>query len=193
MRPRLPWQLLPLLAGFLLVTTLPAYAAEEGKEAESPLTEVFKWVNFAIVAGGIGWVLTKKAPPFFAQRAREIASGIDRAARLKADADRKRAEAETRLRNLSQEIDALRGAAESESQVEAARLREATLEEAAKVDRAAQAELQAAARAARMELKALAAHLALGRAESLVSAQMTPAAEEGMFQAFVQGLPGSRN
>jgi F0F1-type ATP synthase membrane subunit b/b' len=182
-----------LLVAILLLVASPALAAEEGGEAASSLTVAFKWLNFAIVAGAIGWLLVKKAPSFFAARAREIAKGIDSAAKVKAEAERQRGEAEARLRNLDQEIAAMRVAAKHDAEAEAGRIREATREEAAKVERAAQAEVAAAARAARMELKVLAARLAVQSAEGVVRAEMTPAAEDGMFQTFVKDLAGRRN
>jgi F0F1-type ATP synthase membrane subunit b/b' len=57
-----------------------------------------------------------------------------------------------------------------------------------KIRLAAKAEIEAAERAARVELKALAAKLAVDRAESLVTKQMTPALQEAMINHFVQSL-----
>ena len=61
----------------LLFTTASAHAAEEGSKAASEnAAEVFKWINFAIVAGFILWLCLKKAPAFFRQRASAISSAI---------------------------------------------------------------------------------------------------------------------
>ena len=62
-----------------------------------------------------------------------------------------------------------------------------------KIRLAAKAEVEAAERAARVELKALAARLAVDRAESLVTKQMTPALQEAMINRFVQSLEGRPN
>jgi F0F1-type ATP synthase membrane subunit b/b' len=62
-----------------------------------------------------------------------------------------------------------------------------------KVAAAAKVEIAAAEHAARVELKALAAKLAMDRAESLVSQQMTPSVQESMINSFVQSLQGRPN
>ena len=73
------------------------------------------------------------------------------------------------------------------------RLRGMTKIEIEKVSAAAKVEIEAAERAARVELKALAAKLAMDRAESLVSTQMTPAVQETTINSFVQTLQGRPN
>ena len=170
-----------------LVAASPVLAAEEGAEA-SPLTPVFQWINFAIVAGLIGWLLVKKAPPFFALRATQIASAIDEAGRVKAKADAQRRDAEQRLANLAAEIEQLREAARRDAAAESQRIQAAAKEEAAKIQAAARLEVDAAARGARIELRALATRLSIERAEAVLRAEMTPAAEEGMFTTFLGEL-----
>src|SRR5437762_14391191 len=71
-----------------LFLTLTAHAAEEGGAAGAETaTEVFKWINFAIVAGALLWVCLKKAPGFFRGRAEAISSAITKAGSTKAAAD----------------------------------------------------------------------------------------------------------
>lgn len=171
----------------VLVAASPVLAAEEGAEA-SPLTPVFQWINFAIVAGLIGWLLVKKAPPFFARRATQIASAIDDAGRVKAKADAQRRDAEQRLANLAAEIEQLREAARRDAAAESQRIQAAAKEEAAKIQAAARLEVDAAARGARIELRALATRLSIERAEAVLRAEMTPATEEGMFTTFLGEL-----
>jgi len=181
-----------MVCGILLVAAHPVFAAEEGG-AESPLTAIFQWINFALVAGGIVWLLVKKSPPFFAAQAARIASAIEEAARVKAQADAQRREAEGRLANLASEIEVMRAEALRDAQAEAARIQAATKEEAAKIENAGRMEVEAAARSARMELRVLASRLALERAEAALRAEMTPTAEDGMFATFLGELGGRRN
>lgn len=192
---RLRASLLTLLlaCGLLLIAVHPVFAAEEGQEP-SPLTVVFQWINFAVVAGVFGWLLVTKAPGFFAARAAEISSAISEAGKVKDQADALRREVEAKLANLGKEIEALRADAARDAAAEAARIQAATKEEAAKIDRSAHMELEAATRGARIELRALATRLSIGRAEALLRAEMTPAAEDGMFNAFVGDLahPGGQ-
>ncbi len=178
--------LLPALAAcaFLLLAAHPVFAAEEGAE-ESPLTPVFQWLNFAIVAGAIGWLLVKKAPPFFAARGAQIASAIEEAGKVKARAEAQRAEALQRLSNLTAEIAQMQAAARRDAAAEVQRIQAAAQEDAAKIQAAARMEVEAAARGARIELRRLATRLSIERAEALLRAEITPAAEEGMFTAFL--------
>lgn len=181
-----------LPAAALLLAAQPVFAAEEGAPA-SPLTGIFQWINFAIVAGVLGWLLVTKAPGFFAGRAAGIASAIEEGSRLKAEAEARRRDAQQRLTNLASELEELRAASRRDAAAEAQRIRAATQEEAAKIERAAQAEVEAAGRSARLELRTLAAKLSVERAEAVLRAEMTPAAEDGIFTSFVGQLtaPGS--
>ena len=187
-----------LLAAGLLLAVQPVFAAEEST-AVSPLNFVFQWINFAVVAGAIAWVLVKKAPGFFAARAAQIASAIDEAARIKQQAEAQRDEAVRRLANLPAEIEGLSALSRRDAAAEAERIHAATAEEAAKIERAAQAEVEAAARSASLELRVLAAKLSIERAETVLRAEMSATAEDGIFTAFLgelgtsEGLSGRLN
>src|SRR5205807_1388707 len=83
-------------------------------------TEIFKWINFAIVAGLIVWVFGKLLPPVFRKKAEAISSAIRIATNAKAAADAQLREAETRLANLEKEVAELRAYAEKEGAAEPA-------------------------------------------------------------------------
>jgi len=173
----------------LLFAVVGANAAEEGGNASTErATEIFKWINFAIVAGVIVWVFGKKLPPVFQKKAEAISSAIANATNAKAAADTQLREAQTRLANLQKEVAELRAFAERESAAEVERLRAATLTDAQKIAAAAKAEIEAAERAARLELKALAANLAVDGAEILLAKQLTPKAQESLISNFVKSL-----
>jgi len=184
-------------AGVLFVSLFAAVsmrAAEEGGNAATErATEIFKWINFAIVAGLIVWVFGKKLPSVFRARAEAVSSAITSATSARAAADGQLREAETRLANLQKEVAELRALAEKEASAEVERLRAATLSDAQKIAAAAKAEIEAAERAARLELKALAANLAVDGAESLLAKQLTPKAQESLISNFVKSLEGRPN
>jgi len=173
---------------------LNAHAAEEsGNAATERATEVFKWINFAIVAGVIVWVFAKKLPPVFQKRAEAVSSAITSATSAKAAAEAQLREAETRLANLQKEVAEVRAYAEKEAAAEVERLRAVTLSDMQKIAAAAKAEIEAAERAARLELKALAANLAVDGAEPLLAKQLTPKAQESLISNFVKSLEGRPN
>ena len=178
----------------LLFASAAAHASEEGGNASAErATEIFKWINFAIVAGLIVCVFAKKLPPVFQKNAEAVSSAITVATSAKAAADAQLRDAESRLANLQKEVAELRAHAEKEAAAEVERLRAATQSDTQKIAAAAKAEIEAAERAARLELKALAANLAVDGAESLLTKQLTPQAQESLISNFVKSLEGRPN
>src|SRR5262245_35858136 len=180
------------VCGVSLFFSVAAFAAEEGAKAEGP-TEIFKWINFAIVAIALIWVFAKILPPKFRANAQNISSAITKAQAAKAEADRQLKDAEQRLARLEQEVHSIRAEAQKDAAAEAERIRALAKSDVEKVGIAAKAEIEAAERAARLELKAIAAMLAVDRAESLVSKQLTPQTQDALIAGFVKSLQGSPN
>jgi F-type H+-transporting ATPase subunit b len=177
----------------MLFAAVSVHAAEGGKDASERVNELFKWINFAIVAAGLIWLFGKALPPIFRKRSDEIGAAIKKATAAKAEADKLLREAEQKLAKLEHEIAQLREIALREAATEAERIRNTTLSDAQKIEAAAAAEIEAAERAARLELKALAANLAVDSAESQLAKKLTPQAQEALVSAFVKGLAGRPN
>ena len=182
-----------VVCGASLFLAAAAFAADESAKTAERLTEVFKWINFAIVAIALIWVFAKKSGPWFRGNAQAISSAITKAQAAKADADRQLKEAEQRLARLAEEVRALRAQAEKEGAAEAERIRALAKSDVEKVGIAAKAEIEAAERAARLQLKALAAKLAVDGAESLVVKKLTPQTQDALIAGFVKSLEGSPN
>jgi F-type H+-transporting ATPase subunit b len=176
-----------------LCGAVSAHAAEESAAASEHASEIFKWINFAIVAGLLLWVFGKKLPPIFRKNADKISSAITSATAAKAAADAQVCEAEAKFARLQQEVTDLRAMAEREGAVEAERIRALAQSDAQKISAASRAEIEAAERAARLELKAIAAKLAVDGAESLLAKQLTPQTQESLVSAFVKSLDGRPN
>ncbi len=192
LRGPMVWSL--FVCGAMLLLAAAARAAQEsGSNSAAAPTEIFKWINFAIVAGVLIWVFAKKLPPVFRANAEKIGSAISEATLAKAEADRQLKESEQRLARLEQEVRGLREAALREAAAEAERIRALAKSDAERVAVAAKAEIEAAERAARIELKALAAELAVDGAESLLAKQLTAQTQESLIAGFVKSLDGSPN
>jgi F-type H+-transporting ATPase subunit b len=178
----------------LLFAAVSAHGADEGGNSTTDrATEIFKWINFAIVAGLVAWVFLKLTPPFFRKNAENINAAITKATAAKAEADRQLREAEHKLAGLEQEVAQLRATAQREAAAEAERLRAITQSDIQKVGLASKAEIEAAERAARLELKVIAANLAVDGAQSLLAKELTPKAQESLVAAFVKSLEGRPN
>ncbi len=177
----------------VLSLALSAHAEEAESASQQSAENLFKWINFALVAGVIVWLCVKKGPGFFGRRADVISSDIQKSTEAKKLADQQLRDAQTKLQNLEKEVADLRASAQRESAAEADRIRDLTVTDEQKIAEAGKAEVVAAERAARLELKALAANLAVNGAESLLVKQLTPAAQEALINNFVKTLDGRPN
>jgi len=177
----------------LALATVARCAEEGGSPAEQPVGTAFKWIHFVILAIVAYWLFKNVLPPVFRHNADRISAAITKATVAKAEAENQLKDAAAKLASLEQEVAHFRAQAQKEAMAEVERLRAITKIDIEKVGLAAKAEIEAAERAARVELKALAAKLAVDRAESLVSKQMTPAVQEAMLNHFVQSLQGRPN
>src|SRR5580704_15563626 len=95
---------------------LSVHAAEEGGSSATERTsEIFKWINFAIVAAALIWLFAKKLPAWFRGNADKISSAITKATAAREEAERLVREAENKLANLKQEIASLQATAKKEA------------------------------------------------------------------------------
>src|SRR6202022_1218828 len=106
---------MPLFASGLLIfllAALPALAAEaEENQGASTAGIIFRWLNFILVFGGIGYLIAKKGGAFFRANAKAIAASITEAQAAKAEADSELRTVETKIAKLDQEIAEMRTAA----------------------------------------------------------------------------------
>lgn len=152
-----------------------------------------KWANFAILAGLMGWGMSKTLPAFFKSRSEEISKGIEEASKLKADAEAKAAHIEQRLSQLGVEIETLRAKAKQEMQMEADRIKRETETFLTKIHENGLADIEAASKRAKAELKAHAAGQAIDLAEQRIRAGIQNG--EGLVERFISdlGKKGSNN
>jgi len=188
----------PLLATALFTfvfTAIPALATEGAVEESGGFTpgSFFRWLNFAIVFGGIAYLIAKHGGSFFRANAKAIAASITEASAAKTEADRELQGVETKIARLDQEVAELREAARRDSAAEADRLLASGRVEIEKIRQAARGELAASERAAQQELRAIAASMAVERAGALVSSRMNGEIRARIFHAFLGELGRSAN
>jgi len=178
-----------------LLTSIPALAAEgSADDSSGGATELlFRWLNFAIVFGGIAYLIAKHGSSFFRENAKAIAASITEASKAKAEAERELHEVEARIARLDQEVTELWEAARRDSAAEADRLVASGRAEIEKIKQAARLELVASERAAQQELRAIAASMAVERAAALVHSRMNGDVRSRIFHAFTGELARSAN
>jgi F-type H+-transporting ATPase subunit b len=174
----------------LFFLALPVFAAEgaEPDPADSTAGVIFRWLNFLIVFGGIGYLVASKGGAFFRGNAKEIAASIVEATAVKAEADRELREVEVKISHLNQDVADMRAEAQRNWAAESERLYKSGLTEIEKINQAARGELAASERAAQQEVREIAASLAVERAAALVSSRMNSEIRARMFQSFLSEL-----
>jgi F0F1-type ATP synthase membrane subunit b/b' len=182
-----------LLAFFLMA--LPVLAAEDAEPdpAESTTGLIFRWLNFLIVFGGIGYLIAKKGGAFFRSNAKEIEAGILQATAARDEADRELHSAEAKIGHLDQDVSQLRSEAAQNWAMEAERLYSSGVAEIDKINQAARGELAASERAAQQQLREVAASLAVADAAAVVGSRMNAETRSKMFQTFLVDLGKGKN
>lgn len=182
-----------LLLSFLMA--FPAFAEEGAKAdpADSPVGIIFRWLNFLIVFGAIGFLIAKHGGAFFRSNAKEISASIVEATAVKAEADRELAQAEAKAQNLDRDLAVLREEAQRNWAAERERLRASSVAEIEKINQAAVAEMAASERAAQQQLRHVAAAMSVERAAGLVTSRMNPEIRSRMFQSFLNKLERGAN
>jgi F-type H+-transporting ATPase subunit b len=176
-----------LLIGALLLTATTYSAAQDKKENSEPAIG-WKWANFAILAVGLGYLMSKTLPPIFRARTAEIQKGIAEAQAIKRDADRRAAEVEAKTKALGADIERFRTEAKAEMQQEGERIAKETAAEIERLEHKAGQEIEAAGVTARRELKNYAAKLALDLAEQRVRTRLDASIEQTLVDGFIQDL-----
>jgi F-type H+-transporting ATPase subunit b len=175
----------------------PAVHAREQAPAEKPAEAVsggllaWEWINFAILAGGLGYLIRKNAGPYFAARSHEIRKEMIEADDLLQQSEARAAEIERRLAGLESRIAALREESALETQSETERLSRYTAAEMAKIQAHTREEIASIGKAARMELRRYSAGLAIALAEQKIRSRMTPETQDALVRGFVHHLEPS--
>jgi len=148
----------------------------------------WKWANFAILAGGIGFMIYKVAPALFEQRKRAIGQAMFEAAAAVRDAQMRAAEIETRFTALQSEIAEIRRNAKAEMSAESDRISHETEQRLKRIQDQAAQEIALVARAERDELRKYTAQLALDLAEQRLRSRLTADTQDGLVDGFLQDL-----
>src|SRR5436309_9625482 len=97
-------------------------ASRSEHQAESPLALVWKWGNFFILFGGLGWYLRKPLQEFLNSRTKAIEEGLASGRQAREAALRKLSEIEARLAQLDKEVKELKDQALKELEEERGRI-----------------------------------------------------------------------
>ena len=176
------------LLWMMAMTAAACLAQESGGSASEGNLEVWKWVNFVILAAGLGYLMAKHLPAIFQSRTASIRKSIDEAQKAKREAEERAAAMERRLGALGAEIEKFRTQAQAEMQQEGERIRQETAVQIRSLERQAELEIESAGKSARRDLQAYAASLALDLAEQRIRARINPDVDAALVDGFVSDL-----
>jgi F-type H+-transporting ATPase subunit b len=158
------------------------------KATENPTTETWKWINFVLLAAGLGYLIGKNAPGVFRSRTATIQKDITEAQAAKKDAETRAAAVDARVQALGAEMNKFREQSKAEMQQEGERIRQETARLMAHLETQASGEIEAAGKVAKRELKEYSAKLALELAEQRIRTSANAATESGLVDAFLSDL-----
>jgi F0F1-type ATP synthase membrane subunit b/b' len=172
----------------LLFCLAAGLALAQGDEGGEGNLTMWKWANFLVLAGCLGYLMAKTLPPVFAARTQAITKDMVESQRIRQDADERAADVERRLAAIDTEIAALRAESREETTAEADRLARHTAAEVARIQAQSEREIGDAGKDARIDLRRFAAGLAIDLAAQKIRARMTPATEDRFVRGFVRDL-----
>lgn len=182
--------LLAIVLGLALAScALPQESAGAKNEAEQSDPWIWwKWANFLVLAGGLGYLIGKNVPPMFRKQSAEIASALQEAAKVKSEAAAQAARMDARLASLEVEIEKLRVSARAEMTAESERIRRETEHHLQRIGEQSAQEVELMTRSATEELRKYSAELALGMAEQRIRSQMNPQTQQKLTEGFLRDL-----
>ena len=148
----------------------------------------WKWINFAILVAGLGYLIAKAAPAYFRRRSEEIQRALVEAKREIKDAEAKAADLDLRLSGIQTEVENLRSQAHTEMVREAERIRADTERHLKRIQEQTEQEIALMTRGARDDLRRYSAGLALDLAEQRIRARVTPDMQQTLVDSFAQDL-----
>jgi F-type H+-transporting ATPase subunit b len=167
-------------------------AGHEAPHGESPWVTASRLANFAILAGGLWYLLRKPTRGYLEARDEEIRGGLVRAAAMKETAARQLAEIQAKMAALPGELDALKARGAAETAAEQARIQQQADAERHRLLDQARRDMDLQVQAARRDLTQYAAALAVEVAERRVASAITDEDHRRLMGRYVEQLTGTR-
>jgi F-type H+-transporting ATPase subunit b len=175
------------LLGLLLWSLAGAcWAATGGHHAEFNLTdEIFRWINFIILAVVMYVILAKILPRVLAERRQKIEQAITEAKASRAEAQQLLQENQRKTANLQEELNQLRLQASQERGEMVQRLEAEARQLAVRIVAQARVEVERATERARLSLREEAATLTVQIAEEILQRELRDADQQAIVRRYI--------
>jgi F-type H+-transporting ATPase subunit b len=184
------WTASLLSAVWFLALPGLALASESGGGRSELWLGIGKLTNLILVIAVLVWVGRKPLAAFFAGRTEAIREQLAEAQRARAEAETKLAEIEASMSSLDHELQQIKETAEKEAWDEYQRLLTVAEQDAAKTLERARREIEGMTRAAQIELKEHAASLSIQLATEKIRSEMTDEDRSRLLERFVAKVGG---
>ncbi len=183
-------------AGLANALDVVSAAPEEGEaaaEGEGHGQEtIYRWINFALLAGGLFYILRKPMAAFFSDRSASIRKSLEEGRKALEASQAQLKAVEEKLQHLDAEIAEFKLAAAREMGEERERMRQATAQEADKMLQATRTQMDTATKAAQLELRLYTTQLAVELAEELIRQRLDDTARQRLVSQFLAKLEGAK-
>lgn len=159
-----------------------------------PGFEVWKFVNLAIFAGLLVFILFRKANlgQAFSTRRESIKNELEKARKERDEALAKLQEVEARIANLDEQVSAIKASSKEEAAAERQRIVQSTEEEIAKLTAQGQRDIENAARTAKKDLQRFTAEQSVRLAEEMLRREMRPEDDARLIARNIEELGAAR-
>ena len=168
-------------------------AAEHEAKSEGHKHELlYKWINFVILVGGLGYVLRKPLANFFVERSASIQKSLGEGRKALEASQAHLQAVEDKLRRFEAEMASFRAAALEEMKAEREHLRRMTATEIEKLMDSLRVQMEVATKQARLELKLYGAQQAVEMARQMIGQRLDEAGQRRLVADFLARLEGKR-
>jgi F-type H+-transporting ATPase subunit b len=175
-----------VLLGLLVWSVAGTCWAAGGHHAEFNLTdEIFRWVNFIILAVVMYVILSKILPRVLADRRQKIEQAIEEAKASRAEAQRLLQENQSKTANLQVELEQLRLQATQERAAMMQRIEVEAQQLAARIVVQARTEVERATERARLSLREEAATLTVQIAEEILQRELRDEDQQAIVRRYI--------
>jgi F-type H+-transporting ATPase subunit b len=163
-----------------------AWAAAGGHHAEFNLTdEIFRWLNFIILAVGVSVVLAKILPGVLRDHRQKIQQSIEDAKVSRAEAQRLLQENQRKTANLQEELAQFQQQASREREEMARRMEAEAQQLTARIVTQAQIEVERTTERARLSLREEASTLTVQIAEEILRGELRDEDQQAIVRRYI--------
>ena len=148
------------------------------------VNELWKWPNFLLLAGLLGYLIRKHGAPLLQSRSEQIRQDLEAGQKAKVEAEAIAASVEAKMANLDRVVAELRAAAHADLERETERIRAEAETAMSRIEQHTAIEIVSIGKHTQLELRQYAAELAMDLAERKIRERMSPDVQSTLLDNF---------